>query len=431
MATDSPSPAPAAHPGPGARQRAEHFIPLALHEVERLTTERATGSGNPAAAEVARLISLALRRQTDAQADALKRVYQRARPDDDGQVRRLDAADAGASRDADIRELCTLLDAVLTRANYHHATDRDLADAFASEAIAQVRIETDLSDFATLMIYTRGRHRRTETIRSFFGLRKRRIQMDVFDRVFLFARFKDLAAVARRGAAAAPLHSPLQLKLARGIPAADLEMLLPNSKITMRKLDQAFIVLPALVSVIGIAGKVLLSLTALIAFGKFLAGLEENPPAVSGGWAVVGAGALGLLSIAAGAYTKYQNRRLKYMKSYSDTLYFQTLDNEAGAFLRILDEAYEEEAKEAMLAYVVLSEGPCEEPALDRAIEAWLGARIGTAFDFEVDDALHKLERLGIARREGQAWHALPPAQARALLLQQLSAAAEAHAARG
>lgn len=420
------TPEPAQSPAAGApHAHREHFIPVALHEVERLVRDRARAERPEEAtdlAQAAHLLSLLLRRETDAQADGLKRLYQRVRDADDGQIRRLDASTDEALRERGIAELAELLERVLLRANYRLLSRADLEAAFAAEAIAQVRTETDLDEFAVLRLFTRGRHRRTETLRTMWGLRKRTIEMDVFDRVFLFAHLPPPPpGVRRRGRPVMTPRAPLQIKLARSIPAADLEMLLPNSRIAMRPLDQAFVVVPAVVSVVGIASKVLLSLTAMFAMVKFWVGLEQNRPEVSGGWAVVFAGALGLLSIAGGAWTKYQNRRLRYLSSYSETLYFQTLDNEAGAFLRVLDEAYEEDAKEAMLAYAFLCDGPADEPALDARIESWLGAHIGTDFDFEVDDALRKLERLGVARLQDGRWHALAPARARDLLLRRWS----------
>ena len=46
---------------------------------------------------------------------------------------------------------------------------------------------------------------------------------------------------------------------------------------------------------------------------------------------------------------------------------------------------------------------PATPEELDRRIEAWLVARFGVSVDFEVDDGLAKLERLGLlARTDGR-----------------------------
>jgi hypothetical protein len=263
-----------------------------------------------------------------------------------------------------------------------------------------------MSAFAALHIFARGKDRRTEVIRSLFGLRKRRVKFDVLERVFVFSR------LAQDG-------TTVNLKLFGNIPVPDMEMLLPNCKVKMRRLDQAMVFLPAIISVVLAASKVLLSLTAIWSAIQFYSGLSKDEPIVSGGWGLVAAGSFTLLGITMGAYTKYQKRRLEYANAHSRTLYFQTLDSESGAFLRVLDEAYEEEAKEATLAYAfLLTHGACTEATLDDRVEKWLRTKIGSPVDFEVDDALAKLERLGVATRipasadagaeTGDLWSAVP-----------------------
>jgi ABC-type glycerol-3-phosphate transport system substrate-binding protein len=166
----------------------------------------------------------------------------------------------------------------------------------------------------------------------------------------------------------------------------------------MRRLDKAAILVPMGVSIVMAASKVLLSLTAIWGAVQFAVGLSKDPPAVSGGWLIVVAGCGTLLGIAMGAYTKYQKRRLEYTSAYTETLYYQTLDSEAGAFLRVLDEAFEEEAKEAVLAWVFTRRhGDLPLDELDARVERWLEEKTGRKVDFEVEDAVGKLERLGVS----------------------------------
>jgi hypothetical protein len=67
----------------------------------------------------------------------------------------------------------------------------------------------------------------------------------------------------------------------------------------------------------------------------------------------------------------------------------------------ILDTVEEEEFKEDVLAYFFLStaEGPLRRKDLDKRVEAWLESRGDCVVDFEVEDALTKLKRLGVIRR--------------------------------
>ena len=53
---------------------------------------------------------------------------------------------------------------------------------------------------------------------------------------------------------------------------------------------------------------------------------------------------------------------------------------------------------------------------LDRTIEAWLKSAFELDVDFEVDDALAKLDRLGPLRRDGERLSVPPPGEALAQL---------------
>ena len=84
------------------------------------------------------------------------------------------------------------------------------------------------------------------------------------------------------------------------------------------------------------------------------------------------------------------------MKALADNLYFKNLDNNAGVFYHLIDTAEEEEFKEAVLAYYfLLTAGePLTKSALDQRIENWLADRWDCHIDFEIGDAIHKLQRL-------------------------------------
>ena len=78
-----------------------------------------------------------------------------------------------------------------------------------------------------------------------------------------------------------------------------------------------------------------------------------------------------------------------------------------------------------MLAWAFLAKhGPATERELDERIERWLAGHLGTACDFEVDDALAKLERLGAAGRQRDRWAPRDPAATAAGLRERWAAAA-------
>ena len=366
----------------------DHSIPASLERVTAWVAADQLASSSAPTASALRLLTALLRLESTNRADTLKSAF--AATIEAGAVPNTPTYDS----------FVAALHELLGRANYREISGAELQEAFDSEALSSVKIQVDMTAFAALHIFARGKERRSETVRSLFGLRKRRVEFDVLERVFVFSSL-------------AKSDGALNLKLFGNIPVPDMEMLLPNCKVKMRRIDQAVVFLPATISVVLAASKVLFSLTAIWSAIQFYTGLSKDEPIVSGGWGLVAAGSFTLLGITMGAYTKYQKRRLEYANAHSRTLYFQTLDSESGAFLRVLDEAFEEEAKEAVLAYAfLLAHGPSTETALDERVEQWLRTKIGAPVDFEVDDALAKLARLGIATRAGDVWTAMPAAAA-------------------
>jgi hypothetical protein len=117
----------------------------------------------------------------------------------------------------------------------------------------------------------------------------------------------------------------------------------------------------------------------------------------------VGAGVLGGFIFK--EWSKFKNRKLRFMKALADNLYFKNLDNNSGVFHHLIDSAGEEECKEAILAYyfLVVQGGSLTSEQLDKKIEQWFAEQFDFEIDFEIGDALAKLQRFGIVTsNEGQ-----------------------------
>ena len=297
--------------------------------------------------------------------------------------------------------LAPLMHKLLVAANYQPITREDLEQALDEASLFDVRLAVDFDDFDELVFYRRGVRQKTETLRRWFGLRARKIEFSSYDRVLVYARFKSDAhfAAQRRGEL---LFTPgaTVLKLFQNVPKADLEMLFPNTEVRMRLQDKLLIGVPAAVgSVAMVATKLSSTILLLGALLAFWLGMRDEPVRIDqSALLTLGAG-LGTL----GAYLfrqfgKFKNRKIRFMKALTDSLYFRNLDNDAGVFHRLLDEAEEEECKEVVVAYLALliSEQPLTEPELDQWVERWFRERWGATVDFEVDDAVGKLRRWGL-----------------------------------
>jgi len=225
----------------------------------------------------------------------------------------------------------------------------------------------------------------------------------------LYVRFKPGTAGVPP-ATEAGVAAPVTLKLFRNIPKADLEMLLPNCRTRMRGVDKLLILVPALFGGVPVFVKI----APLFVLLAVVLGLTQHPI----DHASLTAGLIGAITLGAYLFQRWENfksRKLNFAKTLSENLYFRNLDNNEGVLTRLVDEAEEEECKEALLGYAFLlwSTEPITDDVLDRSIEEWLRHTHQVSLDFEVADALDKLERLDIVQRtEGGQLTALPLAEA-------------------
>jgi hypothetical protein len=328
----------------------------------------------------------------------LKEAYSTLDPDTDTRLI------AGLHDNKPEGDLSEMLEQTLTRANYEKVTEKGLQKALRSSSLFQVRLVVDLKDFEEVLLYTRGLSIREEELREFFGLWKRKIRFRNFDRVVLYIRSKnDVDSESALGYC--PPGSTM-LKLFQNVPEADLEMLFPNIRVGMRFLDKVMIGVPAIVSgavvVTTKMGATLILLGSLLGFWLGLS--TEQPVEMDKAAMIAVLASLGAL----GGYvwkqiSNFKNRKLKYTQALTENLYFKLLDNNAGVFHRVLDDAEESECKESIIAYYfLLAEGNAMTAAkLDSAIETWFDQRWQCQINFDVVDALEKLEKLNLVHRDG------------------------------
>lgn len=301
---------------------------------------------------------------------------------------------------AEERELASLLEELLDRANYEQLTERDLRRAFRHASLFQLRLKVDLDEFEEVVLYCRGASQREEKVPLFFGLWKRSLRFVNYDRVVLFLRFP--------ASGEDELAGRVMLKLFQNVPEADLEMLFPNTQVAMRWTDRFLIGVPAVASGAVVAttklGAPLILLSALVGFWL---GLSPEPVELDKrGLLILAAGIAALGGYLWKQWSSYRNRKARFRQALTRSLYFKLLDNNTGVLLRILDDAEESECKESLLAlYFLLAAGGSASAAdIDARIEGWFADNWQARLDFEIEDALGKLERLGLARPDDGVW---------------------------
>ena len=292
-------------------------------------------------------------------------------------------------------ELYSTMKKILNDANYDQIPQEDIDNAFNENAIVgfSVKIDFDAYDFAE--VFSRGRRTETFTVSKLFGLRKSEHEHEILERVILFARMKSVENI-EEGADGEP--GVTFIKMFKDVPLEDLEILFPNSKVTMSLKDKLMLAIPAVAAgvpllVTKVVPALIVAFVILSAYLGVKGTVEEDN--LKQAIAVFSAlGALGDFLFK--QWSKYKTKKFLFQKELSDNLYFRNLVNNAGVFYSLIDSAEEEECKETFLAYYFLhiAEKGLSEEELDGRIETWMEEKHNCMMDFECGDALAKLRAL-------------------------------------
>jgi len=389
----------------GEMSRRDQFIPVRKSEiVAALMADPALAQEAGAVARFCQLLGSIFHFENFAVLERLRDDYFHFNPELEGAAPAEPGVLAVRRRDLD----ASLAD-VLTKANYKEVTHTEVEDAHNKRRLLRVKVRAPLDDYDQVRFYERGRHRANVEVRSWFGLRRRLVEADVFDNVVLIVGVKPFEAITskrqrKRLEASSFKPGSILIKYFRNITAGDLYMLLPQVRVVMSLTDQLTIGVPAVAGAVPLALNLLPALTVLSLVAGYYLGLA---PDVDNETMVKSFGALtGIAAIVGFIFTqrmKYQRRSLQYQKEISDHFYFRNVSNNSGIFDSLVGSAEDQEFKEAALAYFFLLTAvePLTEDELDRRIEEWFRAGYQLNIDFEVTDALAKLERLQLLHRDG------------------------------
>lgn len=315
-------------------------------------------------------------------------------------------------------ELIDLLDG----ANYVRVTPEELDEAFARESLVPLRLDVDLDDYDELIIYRRGSRTETVEIKRFKGLRTEERTITVEGRVVVFARVQSAEWFAEQEIDPADRGlepGAVSLKQFRSVPRGDIKTLLPSTQVRFRPIDSVVVGVPAVVSGIVVLATKLLPTLGLIFLitGAWLGFRDDEPQVDQAALVALLGGVITLGGFVFRQWTKLKNRRVEYLKTLSETLFFRMLGDGLGVVHTLLSSAEEQEVIEVLLAYRFLADAPAGLTAeeLDHRVEVWLADACPSEVDFEVDDALTKAIALGLV--EGtDGYRAIPIADALAAL---------------
>jgi hypothetical protein len=172
-----------------------------------------------------------------------------------------------------------------------------------------------------------------------------------------------------------PIADPtIYIKAFRDIPMSDLEVVFPEKKISMKPLDLIKLV------VTGTIGLVLFVVE--FAFAALL-----NPFVALAALFTVG-------GYAGKVFFGFRASRHRYQHLVTQSLYHKNLDNDLGVIFYLMDSLETQEFKEAVLAYYcLLAHGPSTIEELDGHCERLMLEQFDCVVNFEISDALEKLQR--------------------------------------
>lgn len=392
----------------------EHFIPFRKRSVIALCADELPETDRKPFLAFAEILASLLHHRFRARIEELKDAYHAFDPDVD---ERTSEPVTTAERAEAKRKLVDGLATLAEDANFTLVSEEEFSKAVSDHSLLKVRMEVDHDAIDDVLIYRRGTTNRTARVPHWFGLRRKTVEFVSYDKVMIYVAFpEELGEDERDELPFEP--GAVMIKLFQDVPRRDLEMLLPNVRVRMRLIDKLLIGVPAVVSgIVVVVTKLIASLGVLFLLLAFWFGLRDQPVDLDQAALIsLGAGLAAFGGYLWRQFSKFKNRKIKFMKILSENLYFRNLDNDAGVFHHILDAAEEAKVKEAVLAYHLLrlSGSPLTVDELRARADDWLERRSGVRVRFDVEDGLGTLRRLKLlTEHDGNSFSVVPLADAK------------------
>uniref|UniRef100_A0A6N2M8G0 Aminopeptidase n=1 Tax=Salix viminalis TaxID=40686 RepID=A0A6N2M8G0_SALVM len=212
-------------------------------------------------------------------------------------------------------------------------------------------------------------------------LRKTTIQEPTFDRIIVVYREATPKSKTDRG---------IYIKHFKNIPMADLEIVLPEKKNPgLTPKDWVTFLVSAVVGLVAVLGSVKMPKIDLWVIFAVLS-------------TVVG--------YCAKTYFTFQQNMAAYQNLITQSMYDKQLDSGKGTLLHLCDDVIQQEVKEIIISFFILMEqGNATRKVylcytvkqdLDLRCEGLIKEEFGESCNFDVDDAVGKLEKLGIVARD-------------------------------
>ena len=367
----------------------EHFIPVGREKLLECLTEFETCSESEKSElkKFFELISSVLHKQYHKRQIRVQKIYQPLDPDS---VILLKDSDTKNSS-----EVFTELIEILANANYTKLSTDELETAVDNATALGLRMKVDFSLFDELHVYGRGDEIQTWTKKSWWKFfKEEEFDVEVYQRLVIAFRLKDHDKLPKEQSS-----SFVYLKSFKGIPHSDLHTLLPGTQIKMSLLDRGKIIIPALSGIVLSIVKIARLMVAVTIFASLAYTIKF--------WVIPAA----IIYYIIKGFLSYQKTKDKYQLNLTRHLYFQNLNNNSGVLLRLLHEAEFQDYREMIITYYLVwkyGQAGINAEKIHEIAEKKLKETIHLDINFEAEDALAKLEKLGALKKVDQNWFPLP-----------------------
>ncbi|CAK8532942.1 unnamed protein product [Lathyrus sativus] len=203
-------------------------------------------------------------------------------------------------------------------------------------------------------------------------LSKTTIQEPTFDRIIV---------VYRRASSRSKPDRGIFVKHFRNIPMADMEIVLPEKKNPgLTPKDWVTFLGSAIVGLVAVVSSLQAATNDLMVIGAVLS-------------TVVG--------YCVKTYFTFQQNLAVYQDMITQSMYEKQLDSGRGTLLHLCDDVIQQEVKEVVISFFILMEqGKATRQELDQGCEELIKEEFNETCNFDVDDAVHKLEKLGIVTKD-------------------------------
>jgi hypothetical protein len=300
---------------------------------------------------------------------------------------------------------------VLERGNYSRVDQDTLNKAFENSDLIGLKLAIDFNDFKDYGLYVRGHNKTRERVTKFIFWKKE-IEFEYYERVMIYLNYNNADYFKEKKARLSKLSVDpgcIVLKIFKRVPKNDLETIFPNAVPKMSTTDKILFWVPGIGGGISLLiTKVIPALIAMFAAYKSSEAIDLLNSKTALNQGLIALGVLGGYLFR--QYSSFVNKKIKFSKMLSDSLYFKNLGNNIGAFYSLLNSSEEEELKETILAYAFLdrSKNHLTSEELDDQIESWFKTKLNTDLDFDVEDALFKLQNIGLGIETNGKWEVIP-----------------------